>query len=333
MKLLLKISIITLFLIICFSFYEDTKAQVQTPIDGVTIDVSNENPKPGENIEVSIESYLFDLNSSSIVWMVNGKIHAKGIGLKKIDIIAPKIGIKTNVSVDIKGADGRDVKKAITLTSSSIDIIWESNGYTPPFFKGKMPFSYQNSIKLIAIPHIAKNSTSEADPKTLIYEWKLGGKYIENGQGYGKQTVTIQTNEIPKPLDITVSVTNREQTQHTVGSITLEPSAPSLQFYEEDSLYGILFNKSLSDSVDLKNSEMKILAIPYGFNMNNQDISYTWMINNIEQQDLIKNRSIIIRTKGDTDGSSNLYLDIRNQDSILQGTNGSFILNFKKRQI
>jgi hypothetical protein len=77
---------------------------------------------------------------------------------------------------------------------------------------------------------------------------------------------------------------------------------------------------------------MKVLAIPFGFNLANRDISYVWSINNIEQPTLIKNRSITIRTKGDSDGSSNVDLDIRNQDDILQGATEGFTVYFNKRQ-
>lgn len=333
MKLLLKISVITIFLIFCFGFYSKVSAQLQTPIDGVTIDVSNGNPKPGENVDITIDSYLFDLNSSSIVWTVNGKVSDKGIGIKKITVLAPKIGAITNISVDIKGSDGREVRKAISLKSGYVDLIWESDGYVPPFYNGKTPFSYQNNVKITAIPHLAKTSGTEIDPKTLVYTWKLGGKYIDNGQGYGKQSVIIEYSDIPKKLEITVDVINREQTLHTTGSMNLTPSEPSLSFYEEDSLYGIFYNKVLPNNFTLKNIEVKILAIPYGFNLNNQEIDYSWSINNIEQSDLLRNRSIIIRTKGDTSGSSNLFLDIRNQDRILQGARGNFIINFKKKDI
>ena len=333
MKLLLKISIITLFSIFCFGFYSKANAQLQTPIDGVTIDTSNENPKPGQSVDVYIESYLFDLSSASIVWTVNGKVSNKGVGIKKITIPAPKIGSVTDVSVDIKGSDGREVRKAISVRSGYVELVWESDGYVPPFYKGKTPFSYQNNVKITAIPHLSKSVGSEIDPKTLVYTWKLGGKYIDNGQGYGKQTVTIEYSDLPKTLEITVDVINKEQTLHTIGTMNLTPSEPSLQFYEEDSLYGIFYNKVLPTNFDMKNIEAKILAIPYGFNLNNQEIDYNWSINNIEQSDLIKNRSIIVRTKGDTSGSSSLFLDIRNQDRILQGARGNFTINFKKKEI
>ena len=328
MKLLLKISIFALF---CISFTPAfAQIEFQAPIDGVTIQSSNDNPIPGQTVNVSIDSYNTDLNSANVVWMVNNKITKQGVGLKSIDVVAPKIGSKTNVVVNIKSPNGKVVNKTYTITSGNVEIVWEPNGYVPPFFQGKLPFSYQNSVKLIAIPHLSTSGAKEMDPKSLVYVWKLGGKYIDGGQGYGKQSVIVTSDIIPKPLEISVDINNREGTAHASGNITINPSDPSLSFYEDDSLYGILFNKAIIDSANLKNSEMKIQAIPFGFNLNSGNTSYTWSINNIEQPDLIKNRSITIRTKGDTDGTSLVGIDIRNDRNILQGATGNFTVYFKK---
>ncbi len=329
MKLLLKISILTF---ICI-FALNSHAQIPTAtIDGVTIQTSSDNPKPGEDVDISVESYNFDLNAASIVWLVNGKVQGQGIGIKQITITTPAIGQKIKVVANIKTAAGREVQKTLTIGSASVDIVWESNGYTPPFFKGKTPFSYQNSVKLIAVPHLSQDGKTETDPKKLVYSWKNNGKYIDNGQGYGKQSVEIIADDIPKTLEISVDVSNREQTEHSIGYLTLTPTEPTLSFYEDDSLYGILFNKSLGDKVQLKNTEMKILAIPYGFNLQNNSTTYGWSVNNIDQSDLNKNRSITVRSKGDTDGSSNIYLDMRNDENFLQGARGGFTIYFTKKK-
>ena len=331
MKLMLKISIFTLLCV--FASY--TYAQLPNIVDGVTIDSSISNPKPGESVDISIQGYSFDLNSASVVWLVDGKTYSQGIGLKKITVTIPKIGSTLTVDAIIKSSEGREVRKSLSLKSGSVDIIWETKGYVPPFFKGKLPLAYQNTVHVVAIPHLSKDGLTEIDPKTLVYQWKMNGKFVENGQGYGKQSVDIQLDIIPKPIELEVQAYTREQTQSTSGSISIEPTNPSLLFYEDNSLYGLLFNKSLSGKVSLKNEEMRVRAVPYGFNVNLQNDSnnYSWMVNNIDQPKLLKNQSITIRTKGDTEGSSNISLDIRNQSDILQGARGEFTVYFSKKPI
>ncbi len=330
MKLIFKLSIIILILSVFYGNTHYIHAQIPNGIDRLTINKSTDNPRPGQNVDITLESYLIDLNSSSIVWLVNGKTQEKGIGIKKISVTAPKVGSVMTITAVVSSSDGLEARKSVTIKTGSVEIILESEGYSHPFYKSKIPYTYQNKVRLIAMPHISKDGKNELDPKTLVYSWKSDGKYIENGQGYGKQYVEIRGSEIPKPLNVSVEVYNREQTDSTFGSINIEPTDPSLSFYENDALYGILYNKSLNGRVPLNNSEMKIIAIPFGFNSIKN--SYAWSINNIQQNDLIENRSITVRVKGDVDGSSNINLDVRNTDNILQGARSGFTVYFSKKQ-
>lgn len=324
------ITILTLTLFLSFSY---TNAQLQTSIDGVTIASNPESPAPGENVTVSIESYLIDLNSASIVWLSNGSSIASGIGMKEVKIKAPTIGKKVIISAVIKASSGQEIRKAIVVKSGSVDIIWETRGYTPPFFKGKNPLVYQNEVKLTAMPHLSLDGIKEVDPKSLVYEWRSGGKFIEGAVGYGKQSITIKADIVPKPLEIRVNVYTRDQSQGTEKSITIQPTEPSISFYEVNPLYGTLFNKALSSRISLDNSEITVFASPFGFDFKNNSLNYTWSINNVEQPDLSKNQSITLRTKGDVDGSSSIDLDIRHISNILQGARSAFSANFKKKVI
>ncbi len=326
---MLKISIFALML--C-AFSLTTHAQIPSSIDGVTVNINPENPSPGQNVSISIESYNTDLSSATMIWSVGGKVYSQGLGIKSISIPAPKLGLTLIINVLIKTSEGRSVQKTVSIKSGSVDMIWEARGYVPAFFKGKSPFVYQNSLHIVAIPHLSSDGTKEINPGTLIYKWKINGKNIDGASGYGKQSVDIEGGDIPKQLEINVLVNTKDEQQSTVATIILDPTEPSLSFYEEDPLYGIFFNKALFGRVVLKNSEMKVISIPFGFNFNNQ-ISYVWSINNIEKSDLSKNKSITIRTKGDQEGSSNINLDIRNLSSILQGARGEFTVYFNKKPV
>ena len=325
-----KILLTILTLTFLFSF-PYTHAQVQAPIDGVTISNTPEKPRPGDNVIISIESYLIDLNSSSIIWIADGKDIGRGIGMKNITIKAPVAGKKTLVTAIIVASNGKEVRKAITIKSGSVEIIWETMGYTPPFFKGKNPFIYENFIRLTVVPHLSTDGVKEIDPKNLVYKWKKGGKYIDGVSSYGTQSVDIQADEIPKPLEISVEVYTRDQNESAVSLLTLQPTEPSVSFYEIDPLYGIMLNKALIDRIALNNSEITLLAAPFGFNYNSN--IYLWSINNIEQPDLSKNQSITLRSKEDTEGSSNISVDIRNENAILERAISSIIVNFKKKII
>ncbi|HEY4478697.1 MAG TPA: hypothetical protein VI775_02545 [Candidatus Paceibacterota bacterium] len=331
MKFLQK-SIIIFSLLLSFSLI--AYAQIPNSIDGIDISSNPENPNPGQNVTISIESYITSLNSASIVWLVDGKNYKKGTGVNSITIIAPEIGKSTNIVVAIMTAEGREVKKTMTINSSSIDIIWESSGYTPPFFEGKSLFAYQNPIKITAIPHLGQSNGKELDQKTLVYKWTVNNKVIQDQSGYGKQTIVLK-DELPKTLEIKVEAETKNGSQKSISFITLNPRDPSISFYEEDPLYGILYNKALLNNKALKGQEINIVSAPYYFNVynNNSPLSYVWSINNLERSELSTSQIITLRSKGDSSGSSLISLEIRNQDDILQGANNSIKVNFNKQAV
>ncbi len=323
------ITILTLMFLLSFSY---TNAQMSTSIDGITITSVPINPEPGENVIISIESSLLDLDSASTVWLSNGKNIYSGIGKKEIIVKAPMGGKKLIVTVVLKDHNGREVQKAVVLKSGSVDLIWEPINYTPPFYKGVGNLVYQNKIKLIAIPHLYSSETKELDPKNLVYQWRLGGKYIDGASGYGKQSITIDAGDIPKHLDISIDVYNREETQTAVKKISLKPKEPSVSFYEMNPLYGIYFNKALSTKISLEDSEMTILSAPFGFSFKKNQLVYTWSINNTEQSSLSNNQSITLRKKDDTSGSSDINVEVRSNENIMQGAQSSFGVDFKKKE-
>lgn len=331
MKSVLK----TIFLLslIC-SFAISVNAQIPDSIDGIEISIDPINPSTGQNVDVSIESYITSLNAASIVWLVNSKNIAQGTGLTSIKITSPDIGKSTNVTVIIMTAEGKEIRKSITIKSGDIDLVWESLGYTPPLFKGKSLFSYQNIVKVTAIPHLAGNSGRELDPKTLIYKWEKNDKVVQNQSGYGKQTLTIN-EEIPRPVSIEVTVSNKDGSEQGTAFMSLEPGNPAILFYEEDPLYGVFYNKSLEEKIRVTKEEISILAVPYFFStyVKNSPLKYSWGINNLEQPDLSTNQSVTLRTKEGTEGSSDLSLEVRNTDQILQGAKKAVTLFFSSKPV
>lgn len=327
----MKKVLITIFLLAFILLPSYTHAQIQSPIDGVTISSFPEDPEPGESTTVSIQSYLFDLNASSIVWLSNGVNIGQGIGMKDIKVNAPQAGKKLTITAITKNPEGREVRKSLIIKSGSVDIVWETDSYTPPFYKGKNTLVFQNKIKLTAMPHLYDGNSRELDARKLVYQWKLGGTFIDDTTGYGSQSISIFAGNVPKPLDISVEVYNKEQTADATNKITINPDSPTIELYEMDPLYGTYFNKALVNRITLKNSEMTLLAAPFGFNFKNNPLTYTWMINYIEQPDLIKNQSITLRSQGGAVGTSNINLDIKSTKSILEGANSSLNIDFSKK--
>jgi hypothetical protein len=268
---------------------------------------------------------------------VDGKISQKGIGLTNLEIIAPSLGKEYKIGVSAITTNGLTLTNSIVLGSGSVDMIIESSGYIPPFFKGKLPVAYQNNVNIIAIPHIADAKGVEYDPKTLVYQWKKNSRVVEDQSGYGKQTFTLAGDIIPREVLMNVTASTRDGTKRAVGYITVSYDSPSLLFYIDSPQYGPLFNNAIGDNVFIgKEKETSVLMVPYGFNKPVNGIGnllLTWMINGYEREELATNESVTLRSPGDTAGKSNVELTIKNKKDILQTASRSFSASFSANNV
>ncbi len=299
---------------------------------GLDLSPSSDNPIPGQVVTITAKSYSTDINSAKITWTVNGKTVQSGIGMTSLDVNAPPLGSKLTVAVTAVTNGGASFNNSIVIGSGSVDMILENDGYVPPLFLGKIPASYQNSVKVIAVPHIADSSGVEYDPKTLIYQWKKNNVAIEDGSGYGKQSIVIPGDIIPRAYAISVTAALRSNAAQAFGVISVDPQSPFIKFYRSDALYGPLFNQAIIDTVRLgSQKETSILAVPFGFNKpvgGVGSLSLSWLINGIEHPELSTYESIIIRAPEGSGGSSNIELEAKNTKQILQGAQASFSAQF-----
>jgi hypothetical protein len=280
---------------------------------------------------VDARSYSFDINSAMVTWTVGNTVVKKAIGLTTLDVKAPALGKKTTVRVTATTPSGVVYSSSVTIGSGSVDMIMETDGYVPPFYRGKIQPVYQNYVKIIAMPHLADSSGKEYDPSTLIYKWKKDDDTVMQDQsGYGKQSISLQGNIVPRPYSLYVTVTSRDGSAQGEGHIEVEAGNPSIAFYSNDPLYGPLFNRMIGSTVRIgAEKETSVLAVPFGFNgTGKKDLSLTWLINNIKHPELASSQSVILRAPDEQAGSSNIQLSIKNSQNILQGASAGFSAYF-----
>lgn len=321
-----------LLFIFCFFTVNAVSAQISGSIDGLDLSISSNNPVPGQDLNIIARSYVLDINTARITWSIDGKTVQTGLGKTTYTIKAPSLGKKTRVIVTATSQDGISVQGNIVIGSGYIDLVTETDGYVPPFFKGKTFPIFQNELKIIAIPHLADSKGNEYDPKTLNYQWKRNNQALESQSGYGKQSITLTGSLIPRPYDISVTAWPREASSQAEGFIQIVESEPSISFYKVDPLYGTLFNKTIGNLVNIgSQKETTVVAVPYGFNKKSDTedgITWLWQINGNIRPELNFKESIVIRAPENSIGNTDIKLEIQNTDRILQGAQSSFSARF-----
>lgn len=241
-----------------------------------------ENPRAGALVELEAENYLIDLNSADFVWSVNGEIRKEGKGEKKFSVRLGALGTVTEVSVTATAIGGQVLIKNLSFNPAEVDLLWQTNGYTPPFYKGKALFPYQGTVLVAALPQFADKDGGLIPSKDLIYTWKEGDTVIGDSSGLGRNLFVFR-GEIPiRDKTVSVIVATIDGTQRASESLTVSPIAPRLLLFENHPLYGFRFERALMEGFELSGEETKIAAFPFYFEVfkrAHSDLTYKWGLN------------------------------------------------------
>jgi hypothetical protein len=298
---------------------------------------SSDNPAPGQTVTITAASYSFDIDSATVIWTVNGKQAQKGIGLLTLDIAAPALGKKTTVTVTAVMPSGASFSNSIVIGSGLVDMIIETDGYTPPFFSGKTPLVFQNNATVIAIPHLMNSSGQEYNPANLVYQWKKDdGTVLQSQSGYGRQSITLPGNIVPRPYYLLVTATSRDGSAQGESLVYMAPQSPSITFYKDDPLYGPLFNEAVGNTLFIgAQKEVRAFASLFGFNTSSNisnALTLDWSINSVEHPELASSQSVVLRAPDGVSGTSNISLNVSGVKDILQGADASFNATFSASQ-
>ncbi|MDO8575162.1 MAG: hypothetical protein Q7R78_00465 [bacterium] len=320
-------------IILFFLFSISGLASAQVPDLSLNIEASPESPAPNSPVEFSLVSYSLDINNSTVVWAVNGKQIQKGMGLKSIKINTGNAGEEMVISVLITTPDGVKYSKSISINPVLIDILWESEGYVPPFYEGRSLFTNQGALTVIAEPYFKTKAGVLINPDDLVYKWKKDQTVLGQYSGRGKRRITVDGNLLQKETVIKVEVTSLENKLVGEQTVSFEPLAEEVVLYENNPLYGVMWNNAITDSYTLKNNELEIVNAPYFFtrtDIEENNLNYIWLVGGKEYTDLVKKRNLVLKPREGTEGASTIFLEVNNDKHIMQQAKTSSIIRFNK---
>lgn len=209
-----------------------------------------------------------------------------------------------------------------TAQAQSVDILWESNGYTPAFYQGKALWSKEGTIRLVAIPQ------SLGNPLSLNYKWSRNGTVLGNTNGIGQNTLEFHDSVISKPQTFKIEIVSPTEATLAESSLTLVPQVPGLLIYEYSPLYGTLFNKEVSAGYAVTENEVEFSAVPLFFSATSPlqpSLRYSWQsgggIDGTQPH-------ITYRVPEETTGRHSITLKVSESNTLLQTAQRSFLVEF-----
>ncbi len=326
MQKVLFITIFSLLVILPFTL------QAQLPgVDMAELILNPERPGPNETVTAKLESSITDLNLADISWIVNDEIIASGKGVKSVSFNTLGIGKKLSVDVMIVSKEGFSFSKNISFVPAKVDLIFEAESYTPPFYRGKALYSYQGVARVIAIPSFVDTSGKTISKENLIFNWKQKDKFLKDSSGYGKDTIYFKGETLATKNYLTVEVSTPDNKYFANSIVLLNPVKPEVVFYEENPEYGVFYNKALYGETSLKKEEVQITVAPYFFNVKNKNdynLKYNWSLNG---QGINKSGSyVILKNQNNSSGISSLAVQLANTRDIFQYVDTNLKIKFDK---
>lgn len=307
------------------------QASVTNQDQYVTISVTPENPGPYEKIQAFINSYSINLNNSYITWTLNGNEIQSGAGVKNVEVAVGGIGNTYSLRAIIQTESGAIVEREVTIQPADVDLVWESQSYTPPFYKGKALYGPQGEVVITALPQVIEFG-SRVSSSNLIFKWKKNGEVLGNLSGLGKNTLSFTGSIITSPVTITVEVTSPNSVIKAVKKMVIRPSTPKVLLYENNPLYGIRFNNAITKEFSMSDSELTLIATPYFFSTSAQAgeiLAHTWRLNNKKIEEG-SNKNIITFRRPEEAGISQVSLGIESHNKVLQSARSTILIKFEK---
>lgn len=290
---------------------------------GVSIVLENDNIKPFSANTASLDNYSLSLQVTNISWKIDGRTIPEAQNQRSVEFTSKDVGQTTTIEVTVETFEKLNFSAKRIVTPIYLDIIFEPQTKTPSFYKGRALPSIFSTVNLTALV----NGTPD-NANNYIYNWSLNDTNITGGALRGKYKVST---EVPAGYQnvIVLSVSTLDGIPVASRSLALSSVEPKLLFYETNTLHGIK-NIPIRDSLNLIGNSVSVKAEPYYIDINtyNKPGLLEWKVDGIRSPSSGNNPYEVTLSKQGLNGVSNVNFHVRNLNNFIQGTQGSFKVNF-----
>lgn len=293
----------------------------------VTLTLSPEYPAPGETVHLSVSSYALDINRSTIVWKAGDTVIREGEGESQATITAGDVGSVTTITVAITSESGQIGTAEARIAPSDIQILWSSDSYVPPFYKGKKIAGPSAKIDAYARVEFS-NGTRTIAEKDIIYTWYRGNTELSTVSGRGRSRVTL-AGPVFGTETFRVVAESVDKSQYAVGNLVITAQESELKLYENHPLYGILYHRAFVGDVNTVEKELQVTAVPYfAHTKNPHSLSYEWAVNDSSVTAHPEEPETLTINANGFSGNANLRLTAMNPSDVLMRSLGSWRIVF-----
>lgn len=299
---------------------------------GFSVVLTPKFPAPSEVVTAKVVSNAFNIDNSLITWVVGGKVRLEGVGKKDFTFTTGEAGTEIPLRVEVTTPDFGVVAKNINIRPSDVDILWEADTYTPPFYKGKALATSQSYIKVLGVPSFVDKTGSAISSDNLIYFWKKTYTPNPNDSGVGRNTYFYRAAYTFNDDTIETTVSSPDNGLSINKKTKISILEPKIVFYERKPLEGVRYENSLLGNFTIKEQEVTLRAEPYFFSLitaNNNGAAFTWQLDR-KNLDVSPDRKseFTLRKPESGSGHAGISIKISNTGYDLQSASKNMTLSY-----
>lgn len=336
MKITDYLQSISIIFLILFSFFVVNIVHAQEfqlySEDDIFVESFPKVPGPNKNVSLKLNSYSFNLNNYYIAWFKDGERQSEGYGQREFEFTTGDSGTITEV-IAVVEYENQVFRKELSFAPSQVDLLWEvTDGYAPPFYKGKVLPIQQSNIRITAIPETLLIEPSDAP--NLVYYWDRNYKRQSGQSGFGRSYINISADPLGINERITVTSNDRRENSFATNTVVIPTNEfePEILFYEINENNRLLTNRALNNFNVIAGDTIRFAFHPLHMSStqpNFVDLFVNWTVNNQSQapQDFGKQNELYITSGGEA-GSTPIIITLEGIDKLLQSARESVNIIF-----
>lgn len=297
--------------------------------DLVTFSTTPKTPGANTSVLIRMESFAVNLSSAKILWYVNKNLIKESVADTSLKVSTGDFGEETIIDVVIITANGNSYNKQFILAPAEVDVLWEAQTYTPPFYKGKAMPTYKSMVKVTAVPRFKSLSS---DPSEYFYTWTYK-QTLNIGKALGKNSVIVPMGFAGAPIPVNVEVSLPGTNWKGERYLSIPVFVPKLVMYEQSSLLGISYHHALPKIVETNGTQFTLHVAPYFFSSDDVyagNIAFKWYADRrVMPSDQAYLNATLEKTGKETDTETkSVTLSIQNPNRILQSASTQVTVSF-----
>jgi hypothetical protein len=268
-----------------------------------SLTLSPQNPAPFGKVTLTPLSSQIDLPNSVMTVLVNGKQFYQG-NARPTSLTLGAAGTLTAVKVLIV-SNGKTYVQELGLRPQDVVLVAEPISSSPVLYRGKPKIPQEGTVRVVAVANMKGADGKTIEPSTLSYAWTVDATQIFKSSGIGKDTLLVASPLQYRARNVYLRI--QSQDGSVVGSATLSiaPQDPTVRLYENDPLLGILFDRAITNTLNIASGEKSLFGAAFSFPTKNGAPSLRWLLNGSAAQ---TGNSITLRPTGTGAGSASLSL-------------------------